>query len=155
MHAPKPVYLISSCLLGLCTRYDQKVKTYPDALKKLDKAILIPVCAEQLGGLSTPREAADLTDGDGNDVINSRALVLTKSGVDVTAQFLLGAEQVLKIAQMLHIKKAFLKARSPSCSVNGTIGVTAALLQKHNIETVEVNESFAAPFYEETEGPLE
>lgn len=160
MHKSKPVYLISSCILGLCTRYDQEIKSYPDTLKKLNSAILIPVCAEQLGGLPTPREAADLKGGDGNDVIDSRASVRTKSSVDVTAQFLLGAEQVVKIAKMLHIKKAFLKARSPSCGVTGTIGVTAALLQRHNIETVEVNEPSipvncsTAPFYEEIEEPL-
>lgn len=138
MRTSQPVYLISSCLLGLCTRYDGKVKDYPDTLKKLHDAILIPVCAEQLGGLSTPREAADLVNGDGNDVINAKAVVVTKSGNDVTAAFIQGAEQVLKIAQMQNISKAILKARSPSCGVSGNIGVTAALLQKHNIETIEV-----------------
>ncbi|MFT5700315.1 MAG: hypothetical protein ACI8ZB_003189 [Desulforhopalus sp.] len=138
MRTTRPVYLISSCLLGLCTRYDGKVKHYPDIIKELHNATLIPVCAEQLGGLSTPRDAADLTGGDGNDVICSRALVVSKSGIDVTAAFIHGAEQVLKIAQMQNIKKAILKARSPSCGVMGNIGVTAALLQKHNIETIEV-----------------
>ncbi|MFT5727289.1 MAG: hypothetical protein ACI8PB_001424 [Desulforhopalus sp.] len=138
MPTPRPVYLISSCLLGLCTRYDGKIKFYPETLKKLHDAILIPVCAEQLGGLSTPREAADLTNGDGNDVINAKAVVVTKSGNDVTAAFIQGAEQVLKIAQMQNVSTAILKARSPSCGVSGNIGVTAALLQKHNIETIEV-----------------
>jgi len=138
MPTPRPVYLISSCLLGLCTRYDGKIKVYPETLKKLHDAILIPVCAEQLGGLSTPREAADLTNGDGNDVINAKAVVVTKSGNDVTAAFIQGAEQVLKIAQMQNVSTAILKARSPSCGVSGNIGVTAALLQKHNIETIEV-----------------
>lgn len=138
MPTPQPVYLISSCLLGLCTRYDGKIKDYPDTLKRLQGAILIPVCAEQLGGLSTPREAADLVSGDGNDVINAKGLVVTKSGTNVTAEFIKGAEQVLKIAKMQNVTKAILKARSPSCGVTGTIGVTAALLQKHNIETIEV-----------------
>lgn len=138
MPTSQPVYLISSCLLGLCTRYDAKIKNYPDTLKKLGGAILIPVCAEQLGGLSTPREAADLVNGDGNDVINAKALVVTKSGTNVTAAFIQGAEQVLKIAEMQNVTKAILKARSPSCGVTGNVGVTAALLQKHNIETIEV-----------------
>jgi len=138
MPTSQPVYLISSCLLGLCTRYDGKIKDYPDTLKKLQGAILIPVCAEQLGGLSTPREAADLVNGDGNDVINAKGLVVTKNGNNVTAAFIKGAEQVLKIAQIQNVTKAILKARSPSCGVTGTIGVTAALLQKHNIETIEV-----------------
>lgn len=138
MPTSPPVYLISSCLLGLCTRYDGKIKTYPDTLIKYHSATLIPVCAEQLGGLSTPREAADILNGDGNDVINTKALVITKSGKDVTAAFIHGAEQVLKVAQMQNIGTAILKARSPSCGVSGNIGVTAALLQKHNIETIEI-----------------
>jgi len=138
MPTSRPVYLISSCLLGICTRYDGKIKAYPETLKKFHDAILIPVCAEQLGGLSTPREAADLVNGDGNDVINAKAVVISKSGNDVTAAFIQGAEQVLKIAQMQNISVAILKARSPSCGVSGNIGVTAALLQKHNIETIEV-----------------
>lgn len=138
MVTSQPVYLISSCLLGLCTRYDGKIKDYPDTLKKLNGAILIPVCAEQLGGLSTPREAADLVNGDGNDVINANGSVVTKSGTNVTPEFIKGAEQVIKIAKMQNVTKAILKARSPSCGVTGTIGVTAALLQKHNIETIEV-----------------
>ena len=108
-------------------------------LKSLNNTILIPVCPEQLGGLSTPREAADLTNGDGNDVINSIAQVCTKSGHDVTAAFIQGAEQTLKIAKMQNISKAILKARSPSCGLNGNIGVTAALLKKHNIEIIEVD----------------
>ncbi|PHR27106.1 MAG: hypothetical protein COA36_10075 [Desulfotalea sp.] len=135
----QPVYLISSCLLGLCTRYDAKIKNYPDIPSKFHDAILIPICPEQLGGLATPRVAADLTGGDGNDVLNSRASVVTKSGIDVTTAFIQGAEQVLKIAQMQKISKAILKARSPSCGVTGNIGVTAALLQKHNIEIVEID----------------
>jgi uncharacterized protein YbbK (DUF523 family) len=138
MPTSQPVYLISSCLLGLCTRYDGKIKDYPDTLKKFNGAILIPVCAEQLGGLSTPREAADLVNGDGNDVINANGSVVTKSGTNVTPEFIKGAEQVIKIAKMQNVTKAILKARSPSCGVTGTIGVTAALLQKHNIETIEV-----------------
>jgi uncharacterized protein YbbK (DUF523 family) len=138
MPTSQPVYLISSCLLGLCTRYDGKIKDYPNTLKELQGAILIPVCAEQLGGLSTPREAADLVNGTGDDVLHANGLVVTKSGHNVTAAFIRGAEQVLKIAQMQNVTKAILKARSPSCGVTGTIGVTAALLQKYNIETIEV-----------------
>jgi uncharacterized protein YbbK (DUF523 family) len=139
MYRSRPVYLISSCLLGLCTRYDQKIKKYPIAEKELENAILIPVCPEQLGGLPTPRDAADLRGGDGDDVLNHSACVVTKNGVDVTSNFILGAEQTLKVAQLMKVTKALLKARSPSCGVTGKKGVTAALLQKNNIETVEID----------------
>lgn len=139
MSESKPVYIISSCLFGLLTRYDGKVKQYPKALEFLKHATLIPLCPEQLGGLSTPREAADITGGSGDDVLRHKAKVLTKSGHDVTDAFILGAEQVLQIVQSQNIKKAILKARSPSCGVHAVTGVTTALLQKHNIETVEID----------------
>jgi uncharacterized protein YbbK (DUF523 family) len=97
----------------------------------------IPICPEQLGGLPTPREAADIVGGNGIDVLGGKAQVVTKSGIDLTAKFILGAEQVLRIARSQHIGTAFLKARSPSCAVHGRIGVTAALLQLHGIQLHE------------------
>lgn len=129
--------LISACLVGLCTRYDGKTKANPGCLAKLTNAICIPVCPEQLGGLPTPREAADIVGGDGRDVLAGTAKVLTKSGIDLTAEFIRGAEQVLRIARLQNISMAFLKARSPSCAVHGKIGVTAALLQSAGIEVTD------------------
>lgn len=138
MQTTQPVCLISSCLLGLCTRYDGKIKRYPKALQELKDYIYVPVCPEQLGGLPTPREAADIHGGDGYDVLLNNASVLRKSGPDVTAQFIHGAEQVLQIAKMQNITHAILKARSPSCGVSGKTGVTAAILKQHGIVTIEV-----------------
>lgn len=140
MKTTQPVCLISSCLLGLCTRYDGKVKQYPKVIKELKNYIYLPVCPEQLGGLATPRNAADIRGGNGYDVLENNASVLCKNGADVTAQFVRGAEQVLQIAQMQNITHAILKARSPSCGVTGTTGVTAAILQKHGIATMEIDD---------------
>jgi uncharacterized protein YbbK (DUF523 family) len=138
MHNQKSIYLVSACLVGLCTRYDGQSKETPDCLANLKGVVWVPVCPEQLGGLPTPREAADITGGDGRDVLNGKARVLTKGGVDLTADFIRGAEQVLQIARSQNIQAALLKARSPSCAVSGTIGVTAALLQKSGIEVTEL-----------------
>ena len=129
--------LISACLLGLCTRYDATIKHYPELTEKLDSFHWIPVCPEQLGGLPTPREAADIIGGDGRDVLAGRAQVLTKSGSDLTAEFILGAKQVLQIARLQKVEAAYLKARSPSCAVQQKIGVTAALLHENNIKLFE------------------
>ena len=128
--------LISSCLIGLCTRYDGKSKPNERCLKYLNDFIYIPVCPEQLGGLSTPRTAADLSDGDGMDVLTGFASVITRDGRDVTKEFIAGAEGVLKIAQDQNIRLALLKARSPSCGVK-KLGVTAALLAASGIKIVE------------------
>ena len=128
---PLDIFLVSSCLVGLCTRYDGQTKPDTTCINRLQNAIWIPVCPEQLGGLSTPREAAEISGGDGEQVLTGGASVLTQSGCDLTAQFIRGAREVLKIAQSQKITAVFLKSKSPSCAVNGTIGVTAALLHQH------------------------
>ena len=97
----------------------------------------IPVCPEQLGGLATPRTAADMVGGDGHDVLAGKAKVLNREGIDVTNQFIRGAKQCLAIAQAQGIETAFLKAKSPSCGLQPKIGVTAALLTQHGIRVIE------------------
>lgn len=101
------------------------------------------VCPEQLGGLSTPRPPARIHGGTGADVIDGKAKVLTNKGVDVTEQFLKGAHEALKMAQLVNAREAILKERSPSCGSDhiygddGMIdgqGVTAALLERHGIK---------------------
>ena len=66
-------------------------------LIKAGKAI--PVCPEQLGGLSTPRDPAEISGGK----------VITKSGLDVTDSFINGAKEVLNICNKYNCKKAILK----------------------------------------------
>ena len=95
---------------------------------------LVPVCPEQLGGLATPRPPAERRGG----------RVVTQTG-DVTAQYRRGAEETLKLCQLLGCKAAVLKERSPSCghgriydgTFSGTLtagdGVTAELLTAHGI----------------------
>jgi len=104
------------------------------------------VCPEEEGGLGTPRPAAEIVGGDGADVLQGTARVLTKGGVDVTEEYLIGARYALEAARAVGAESAILKARSPSCG-NGCIydgsfsrtpkdgdGVTAALLKKEGIE---------------------
>ncbi len=129
--------LVSGCLIGLCTRYDGCSKPNNDCLKLLENVDYIPVCPEQLGGLPTPRTGADLTGGNGYAVLKGQATVIDRDGVDVSSQFINGAEAVLRIAQLQDIKLAMLKAKSPSCGLTPTVGVTAALLLEHGIEIIE------------------
>jgi len=108
-------------------------------LRLFKKGELIPVCPEQLGGLSTPREPAE---------IKKTGKVFTKSGKNVTKSFSKGAKQTLKIAKYLGIKKAILKTGSPSCGsgliYDGTFskklikgdGVTAFLLRRNGIKVI-------------------
>lgn len=139
--------LVSACLIGVSSRYDGGDALNQDLIKRLDNFILIPVCPEQLGGLGTPRPKAEITSGDGTDVLKGDARVVTEEGTDVTRAFLLGAEEVERIAKLTHAKTAFLKESSPSCGVttitSGGIridgkGVTAALLSRSGIKVKAV-----------------
>ena len=131
---PRPLYLVSACLAGLCTRYDGSVKANEACLQLLQDATWIPVCPEQLGGLSTPREPADIVGGNGEDVLLGNARVVTEGGTDVTRAYVNGAFQVLDVARSQPVDAVLLKARSPSC---GSAGVTTALLRQHGFRLQE------------------
>lgn len=127
-----PIYLVSGCLVGLSCRYDGKIRPSLACQEFLAEKIWVPFCPEQLGGLTTPRPAAEIRGGTGADVLAARARVeILATGQDVSAQFRQGAREVLVMAQAQCIKGVCLKARSPSCGVGEILGVTAALLQQH------------------------
>ena len=130
--------LVSACLLGLKVRYDGKEKANEELVEKLKNYDFVPVCPEIFGGLSTPRVPAEIIE---NKVIN-------KEGIDVTSNYVRGAEEVLKLALKFNIKKAVLKSKSPSCGkgkiYDGTFsgnlidgyGITAKLLMDNGIEVL-------------------
>ncbi len=97
--------LISACLLGVSCRYDGKSKPNENVIKLMEKYELVPVCAEIMGGLSTPRVPAEI----------SGEKVITKDGRDVTEEYIKGAEEVLRLGKLFGAKKALLKEKSPSC----------------------------------------
>ncbi|PID71985.1 MAG: hypothetical protein CSB34_04885 [Desulfobulbus propionicus] len=129
--------LVSACLTGLATRYDGKTKLSPPCMAHVRNHFFIPVCPEQLGGLATPRTAADIIGGNGFDVLKGKAVVVDRNGEDVTAQFIKGAEMTLTIARFHDITTCYFKARSPSCALNGVTGVAAALLLNNGITIIE------------------
>ncbi|MGQ4832910.1 MAG: DUF523 domain-containing protein [Candidatus Asgardarchaeia archaeon] len=145
--------MVSACLLGINCKYNGGSNYNEKVIELLKKGIfLVPVCPEQLGGLPTPREPAEIINGDGKEVIIGNARVVTKTGSDVTQEFLKGAQETLKIAKLLNIKTAILKAKSPSCGKgyiydgsfshklkNGD-GVTVALLRKNGIKVFSEDE---------------
>ena len=98
--------LVSACLLGCSCRYDGKSMPNEKVLGLSNDNILIPVCPEQMGGLSTPRNPSECQE-DGR--------VLMNDGTDVTENYKCGAEMALKIAEINDIDYAIMKAKSPSC----------------------------------------
>ena len=143
----KNIKIISACFLGVNCRYNAVSKPCQKVIDLCKNGEIIPLCPEQLGGLSTPREPAE-TSGDGLHVLDRKEKVITKTGKDVTQNFINGAEEVLRLAKLFNIKKAILKQKSPSCGCgkiyDGTFsdkliegdGVTAALLKKNGIEVI-------------------
>ncbi|MDQ3987346.1 MAG: DUF523 domain-containing protein [Actinomycetota bacterium] len=137
--------LVSACLAGCACRYDG-TDNLDDRLGRLisdGRAVL--VCPEEDGGLGTPRPPAEIVGGDGGDVLDGRARVLTVDGEDVTKQYLRGVRVALERARRTGARAAVLKSRSPSCG-RGAIydgsfsrteragdGVTAALLKRSGI----------------------
>lgn len=97
--------LVSACLLGLRCRYDGKSKPNEAVLRLRETHTLIPVCPEQLGGLPTPRAPSEWQ---GERIHN-------REGADVTAEYLRGASEVVKLAKTLDCRTAILKERSPAC----------------------------------------
>lgn len=103
--------LISACLLGINCRYDGGSNIQTEWLEALQEHNLVPVCPEQLGGLTTPRTPAEI-------VSEEPFCVLMKTGTDVTEAFSKGAAEALKLAALTGATCAVLKERSPSCGVN-------------------------------------
>lgn len=139
--------MVSACLLGVESRYDGGSKKDASLVEKVKAGCVIPVCPEQLGGLPTPREAASFQGGDGVAVLRGAARVATVTGRDVTREFVKGARQVLKLAQLFSVKKAYFKSKSPSCGcgkvyfgdeLRAGVGVCTAMLQANGIEVIEV-----------------
>ncbi len=132
--------LVSGCLLGISCRYDGKSKPNQDIIGMGSAQRLLPVCPEQLGGLPTPRPAAYVAGGDGFDVLAGGAKVLTVKGEkDVTESFVRGAMECVRLARLFECTRAILKSKSPSCGVNGQVGVLAAALILADLEVEEVD----------------
>ena len=83
----KLTLLVSACLLGLTSTHNGGSNFCPDLSLVQEKAVLVPVCPEQLGGLPTPRPPAEITGADGYGVLAGEAVVLTASGEDKTAAY--------------------------------------------------------------------
>lgn len=142
------MYLVSACLLGIKCRYDGGGKQLDKLMELAARGQAIPVCPEQLGGCSTPRTPCEIYGGDGSDVLDGKCCVIGKGNEDVTDSLIKGAQETLKIATACGVKKAILKARSPSCgfgqiydgSFSGALidgnGVTAELLHRNHIEVL-------------------
>ncbi len=133
--------IVSACLLGIPSRYDGGHSKNDEFIKGLAGKVVIAICPEELGGLPTPRPAAEIKAGDaaknrcvpersenngcvttigsadGASVLDGMAKVMNIDGKEVTENFIKGAEETLQIARKNQATRAYLKEKSPSCGV--------------------------------------
>ncbi|KRQ87350.1 hypothetical protein ABG79_00688 [Caloramator mitchellensis] len=141
--------LVSACLCGVNCKYDGNNNLNEYIYELLKQGKLVPVCPEQLGGMSTPRHPSEIVGGSAKDVLEGKAKVINKKGEDVTRFFVKGAYETLNIARTFNCKAAILKAKSPSCGsgkiYDGTFegrlidgnGITSELLIKNGVEVID------------------
>ena len=134
----KEKILVSACLLGIDCKYSGGNNLNEKVLEYIKDYEVIPVCPEIMGGLSTPRPPSERI---GDKVLNNQ-------GTNVTNEYTKGALETLKLAKLFNVKKALLKAKSPSCGkgkiYDGTFtstliegnGVTVDLLESNGIEVI-------------------
>ncbi|WP_027720127.1 MULTISPECIES: DUF523 domain-containing protein [unclassified Desulfurobacterium] len=148
------VIVVSMCLLGIRCRYDGKSVPWEGLKFIKDRFFILPVCPEQLGGLSTPRSPSKIEKGDGFTVLEGKSRVLTvEEKTDVTANFVKGAQEALKIVNLFreNVKAVILKEKSPSCGVKTIYnfnsdslkagkGVAAALFIKNGYRVLSSDE---------------
>jgi uncharacterized protein YbbK (DUF523 family) len=146
--------LVSSCLLGERVRFNGSDARANSAMldRWLSEDRVVAFCPEVAGGLPVPRPAAEISGGEGLQVLDHRAVVLTRTGQDVTEFFVRGARLALEAARECGATIAVLKEGSPSCgssriydgafqgvSKSGA-GVTTELLRQHGIAVFSENE---------------
>jgi uncharacterized protein YbbK (DUF523 family) len=128
--------VVSACLLGVRCNHRGEASPSAEVAALGRRYRLVPVCPETLGGLPTPRPAAE---------VQADGTLRTAGGEDVTAAYRRGAEAAVALARAVGASEAVLKARSPSCGphavYDGTFsrsivdgqGVTAAALAEAGI----------------------
>ena len=138
--------LISACLVGMNCKYNGGNNFNEKALELVKSGKAIPICPEQLGGLTTPRDPSEIK------IIDNKRHVINNKNKDVTDEFERGAKEVLRLAKELNIEKVILQSRSPSCGVgkiysgnfDGKLidgnGILAQMLIDNNIEVVDIED---------------
>lgn len=144
--------VISACLCGVNCKYNGENNLNEKALKLFEEGKAVLICPEELGGMSTPRVPHEIKGGAGAEVLDGKALVISRDGEDSTEKFISGAKEALEIAKDADAKLAILKAKSPSCGcgkiydgsfkgikIDGN-GVTAELFIRNGIKVITEEE---------------
>lgn len=133
---------VSACLLGENCKYNGGNNYSEKVAKYVEGHEVVPICPEVLGGLSTPREPAEIVGGE----------VKHKAGDSVDKEFRAGAKVALDLVKKNQVELVILQSRSPSCGVktiyDGTFsgkiipgqGIFAEMLKEAKIKAVDVED---------------
>jgi uncharacterized protein YbbK (DUF523 family) len=145
--------LVSACLTGCpCGVDGTSYGAFPwiKALLELPTVAAVSFCPEDFA-FGTPRSMPDIHGGDGFDVLDGTARVLTETGEDWTAGFVEAAERMLHLAREHAVDLAILMDMSAACGTQVISdgcrlvaerryrkgpGVAAALLIRHGFRVV-------------------
>ena len=142
--------LLSGCLSGHARIWDGSAYANWPPLAKLAALAtvrLVSFCPEDFA-FGTPRQLCDIHGGDGDDVLDGRARVLSENGEDWTAGMLVAARRMLAEARAHDVELAILMDMSAACgsqvislgsrkvpirTYQRGRGVSAALLERSGI----------------------
>ena len=148
----KRIILVSSCLAGINTNYRGGNSEHPAIIELLMSGSALPVCPEQLAGLTTPRLPSEIEGGNVQQVLDGRGKVVMSDGRDITSNLIHGAEEVLRLALIVKPACIVFQEHSPSCGVNyvyngafnNTIvpgcGLTTAILKRQGFTVCTLEE---------------
>jgi uncharacterized protein YbbK (DUF523 family) len=109
--------LMSGCLAGQQVLVDGGTAgDHPTGRRflRLPNVRVVPFCPENFA-FGTPRETPDIHGGDGHDVLEGRARVLSESGEDWTEGMIAAAQRMLQVARENEVHLAVLMDISAAC----------------------------------------
>ena len=136
----KMVIGVSACLLGENCKYSGGNNYSERVIEYIKGHEVVSICPEVLGGLTIPRDPAEIVDG----------VVKHKDGSSVDKEFRDGAKKALEILKDKGAELVILQSRSPSCGVDsiydGTFsgklipgnGVFVELLKSEGLKVIDV-----------------
>lgn len=145
--------LVSACLLGTpCGVDGSSYGDYPHIkdIAQYPNVKVTSFCPEHFV-FGTPREIPDIEGGNGADVLDGKAMVMTESGKEVTKEMIHAAEKMLQIAEQNKIELAILMDISAACGsqviyrghrlaknpvYQAGMGVCAALLSRNGFKII-------------------
>jgi uncharacterized protein YbbK (DUF523 family) len=109
--------MISACLWGVCCAWNGTDNGNYSEIKRLmsyPNVSFTRFCPEDFA-YGTPRELSDIHGGNGFDVLDGKAKVITESGIDWTDGMIRASEKMLELAILNRIELAILLDISAAC----------------------------------------